>query len=80
MKPAAVEDVDLLLAMIQSTTEDTPHKEIVDIIGVVRKELSTLEATLRQELVKGVKMLPSYEKEPPYFVKKADVIKLIKES
>lgn len=34
-------DLDLLLAMVQSTTEDTPHTEIVEMIDNIRKLIPT---------------------------------------
>lgn len=36
-----VEEADLLLAMVQSTTEDTPHSEIIEMIGNIRNALSS---------------------------------------
>lgn len=36
---AEVDGIDLLLAMIQSTTEDTPHSEMIEMVEKVRAEL-----------------------------------------
>jgi len=33
------EQVDLLLAMVESTTEDTPHSEMIQMISNIRKSL-----------------------------------------
>jgi hypothetical protein len=46
---AEVEEIDLLLAMIQSTTEDTTHKEMVYMISNVRKELKKVLTTTTSE-------------------------------
>lgn len=34
-----MDEIDLLLAMIESTTEDTTHKEMIDMIAKIRKSL-----------------------------------------
>ena len=36
-----VDKADLLLAMVQSTTEDTHHSEIIEMIGNIRNALSS---------------------------------------
>lgn len=43
-----IDDIDLMLAMVQSVTEDTPHSEIVEMIKNIRK-LYTLKQHTTEE-------------------------------
>ena len=37
-----IDEIDLLLAMTESTTEETTHEEMLRIVGNIRKDLATL--------------------------------------
>lgn len=37
-----IDEIDMLLAMTESTTEDTTHEEMLRIVGNIRKDLATL--------------------------------------
>lgn len=38
-----IDEIDMLLAMTESTTEDTTHEEMLRIVGNIRKDLATLK-------------------------------------
>ena len=46
-----IDEIDLLLAMTESTTEETTHEEMLRIVGNIRKDLATL----------GKEVLTAYE-------------------